>query len=255
MKKLSRSFIKIEDAPHLIAVLDLLDSMKYQRLEVPHNTKVIRIFPSGEYTGTPFSPVDEYKEIFLKDILAARDERVRAKLGKEFLNTETGEVSYFIGTPKGPQFVPVPEGADCAIQWHGCINFYKDDFSLFWHPTLENWKEPARSKELLRSKKTFWQRPTLPDDLPFIDDEPKSHHEKTGNIIHGQKVTEARDTINVDGYCYFIRPKPRQRVYAVMGDPVPVTTAEAFAEFAARLRVVFIELGKAAKLLRDEGKL
>lgn len=197
MKKLSRSFIKIENEHHLMAVLDFLDKMQYQRLYVPHDTKVIRILPSGEYTGTSFRPADDFKEIFLKDIISAWADR-----SKEFLNTETGEVSYFIGTPKGPQFVPVPEGADTVTKCKSHIIFWKEkDWSFdtkfdveFTHSSdgsmaldyyLDYWKS--------LDPKIIWQRPTLPDDLPFIDDEPPAH--------------------------FVVRPKPRQRVYATLRKP------------------------------------
>ena len=94
---------------------------------------------------------------------------------KELLNTETGEVRFFNCIPKGLQFIKVPDGVNVAYKnSRGGIIF-------------------LTGPDELSSLQMIWQRPTQPEELPFIDDEPPAYY---GNAI---------------------RPKPRQRAYALVG--------------------------------------
>lgn len=123
---------------------------------------------------------------------------------KEYLNTVTHEYKCFGGVPKGPDWIAIPEGAECAIQYtETLVTFYKDNLSLWAN---KNSKNEWRQCESTPNYDPVWQRPTLPEALPFIDDEPPAYY---GNAI---------------------RPKPRVRLMATLGDddciPVPKASAD-----------------------------
>lgn len=69
------------------------------------------------------------------------------------------------------------------------------------------------NKLTFTSHALVWQRPTLPEELPFIDDEPRT---ETVYITAVGKPEPLYLSIG-----YYIRPKPRKRMYAVLGEWSP----------------------------------
>lgn len=82
-----------------------------------------------------------------------------------------------------PWLIEVPEGAE-EFTAGGC--FYKDNRKHYWDSVRKRW---GKVWATVRTN-SVWQRPTLPEELPFIDDEPPAYF---GNAI---------------------RLKPRIRMYA-----------------------------------------
>ena len=68
--------------------------------------------------------------------------------------------------------IEVPEGADCARNTCGGLEFYKDNLNLFFSISGDCWKNTISSRGAL-SQNIVWQRHTQPEELPFMDDEPK----------------------------------------------------------------------------------
>lgn len=126
----------------------------------------------------------------------------------EYLDPSDWSLKFIRGTDDAApeNWILVPEGADTlagSADSEECRYFWNhvDDKIIGTGESLERypyWMDAKKStapswvKELdLPDIKILWQRHTLPDELPFIDDHPPAH--------------------------FVVRPKPRQRVYAVMG--------------------------------------
>lgn len=93
-------------------------------------------------------------------------------------------------------WIKVPEGADYLIDTGWSNHFYGDINGVWSWFNGDEWiKGRDKNKEILQRQPVIWTRATHPEELPFIDDEPKQYHDN-----------------------YHIRPKPRQRVYAVIGE-------------------------------------
>lgn len=96
---------------------------------------------------------------------------------KEYLvKTDSGIYLYTknVSDIAAERVIEVPEGADVFMTGfntdRGCA-FYKDGFNMVHG---DNWKwESCRKIDISNHAKTAWQRHTQPEELPFIDDEPK----------------------------------------------------------------------------------
>ena len=74
--------------------------------------------------------------------------------------------------------IEVPEGAEVAVYPHFSkgISFFKNNFRFAYADSSGEWKETEYCPENLKHWKSWrvaWQRHTQPEELPFIDDEPK----------------------------------------------------------------------------------
>lgn len=108
-----------------------------------------------------------------------------------------------------PWWIEVPEGAELYFSFTDqktFVKFCEDGWAIIrlggkWEPSYF-WKKDALINK--RQHRIIWQRANQPEELPFIDDEPPAH--------------------------FVVRPKPRERVYAVLGDDncirVPKLTAD-----------------------------
>lgn len=97
-------------------------------------------------------------------------------------------------------WIEVPEGAEIMIEQDSTkypVTFVKSegDCSYCWWNGKSKWVPIC--PDFIGYRKILWQRPTLPEALPFIDDEPPAYY---GNAI---------------------RPKPRVRLMATLGAQVP----------------------------------
>ena len=75
----------------------------------------------------------------------------------------------------------IPDGADCAIETDGGLEFYRDNLNLFFSISSSRWKNTISSRESLLQD-IVWRRPTKPEALPFIDDNPQSLNDQYAEI-------------------------------------------------------------------------
>ena len=91
---------------------------------------------------------------------------------KEYLVKENGKYVLCVGDVKPSGAIEVPKGADAARGLDGGIEFYKDDFNLYFDEIEMVWSETNLPQKTLL-KWVVWQRTTQPEELPSIDDKPK----------------------------------------------------------------------------------
>ena len=130
---------------------------------------------------------------------------------KEYLNKTTYEYKQAHSKPDG-EWVEIPEGAEITIKFnidddeHGVIfykndgkasasekNNFKWDYGSQWS-NAELLDENFADGDIDLSHKVLWQRPTQPEALPFIDDEPQSLNDQYAEI---EQVRQSlKDNIN-----------------------------------------------------------
>ena len=107
---------------------------------------------------------------------------------KEWLNAKTYEYKQAAFIPSG-DWIGIPEGAiEARINGSGGINFINEDDDYMNNATNGEWVATHRGMHDIAGHTIAWQRPTQPEDLPFIDDEPKSLNEQYAEI---EKVRQA----------------------------------------------------------------
>lgn len=199
--------IAITDTTHCRAVCDVLESLGYKSFTLQEfavsedGTTGIVAFADGTYTDTSSAPV--YGKITtLQDLLSMRDDLVRQKAEQRAVTEYLDPKDWSLKIVRADQsissdWIKVPEGAAVYAEHrnfserHFFSSTGKDrkiDWDGTWIPSRSQNGEP-----LDVNFKILWTRATHPEELPFIDDDPPAYY---GNAI---------------------RPKPRQRVYAVMG--------------------------------------
>lgn len=153
---------------------------------------------------------------------------------KEFLNPlTTGGYVLTKGEPLSANAIEVPEGADFYATGPIITCFYKNnEGTLNFFSTIGEW---FVSDLRMHNLTVLWQRHTHPEELPFIDDEPKfiafpsigqrdefiaKHIAPQIDDILNKKRSAIRAT---DGVCFselpahfVVRPKPRVRAYATL---------------------------------------
>lgn len=117
---------------------------------------------------------------------------------KEYLNTSTYEYKQAHSKPDG-DWVRIPDGAE-VLSTDGDGNglvFWKDGFNLvvgldeYWDEISQSFKDFF---PMYPRCKVLWQRPTQPEALPFIDDNPQSLNEQYAEIEEVRKAL--RDNVN-----------------------------------------------------------
>lgn len=89
---------------------------------------------------------------------------------KEYL-TKMKDGSYkLIPLKMGDDDIEIPEGATAARLCED-VEFYKNDFGVFFSRTSGNWLKTISSRSVLMEN-IVWQRAKQPEELPFVDDEP-----------------------------------------------------------------------------------
>ena len=89
---------------------------------------------------------------------------------KEWLNTKTYEYKQAACAPCSDDWVEVPKGMNFA---------YKDEFNVHF----------TKMEMGYRDSFVIWQRPTQPEELPFIDDEPRSLNDQYAEIEQVRQQT------------------------------------------------------------------
>jgi len=106
---------------------------------------------------------------------------------KEYLDANRN-YKFVLSDKKDDGFIEIPDGAEALIKYQGKGN---GNFIKFGHPSLvwmgESWSKVADgfhgAKDYINDgDKIVWQRATQPEELPFIDDEPKSLNDQYAEI-------------------------------------------------------------------------
>jgi len=88
---------------------------------------------------------------------------------KEYL-IKSGDGKYLLTHHDSIGAIEIPEGATAARLCDD-VEFYKNDFDMFFSCTSGNWLNTISPRGILM-KNIVWQRAQHPEELPFIDDEP-----------------------------------------------------------------------------------
>ena len=115
---------------------------------------------------------------------------------KEYLRKNSNGTYSYIGTVRPEHvsdfMIEIPKGATAARLCDD-VEFYKNDFGMFFSLTSGNWLNTISPRGVLM-KNILWQRAQHPEELPFIDDEP-SLNDQYAEI---EKVRQ--DIINSPGH-------------------------------------------------------
>ena len=117
---------------------------------------------------------------------------------KEFLNMKNGYTLEILpehaGDDKESGLIEVPEGAEAAVSYENLeyILFYKNKSKEYFNTDSKRWKESRRDH---KEGNLIWQRPTQPEELPFIDDEVNqpSHYTSHPSGIECIEITRHHD--------------------------------------------------------------
>lgn len=137
---------------------------------------------------------------------------------KEYLNTITYRTVRSPYIPERPDWIEVPEGAERYVKSKNMSGFVRHNQN--GEPSI--WLKDCGSWLLGKYEdgdEVLWQRPALPEALPFIDDEPIVEKVRFNSDVLSHKHSNAEPTYLSVGY--YIRPKPRKRMYAVLGEWSP----------------------------------
>ena len=87
-------------------------------------------------------------------------------------------------TPESATCLRIPDGADNAVLYKtGIIEFFKSDFRECYHGDRFKWFDCSKAPKFYTLGDVIWQRSTHPEELPFIDDEPK-HDDNVNHPSH-----------------------------------------------------------------------
>lgn len=114
------------------------------------------------------------------------------KTMQEYLNTETYEYKLAHKKPD-EEWVSIPEGAiEARLTPSGSINFINSDSDYMNRVTGGEWVSTHRFKHDDAGHKIIWQRPTQPEALPFIDDNPQSLNEQYAEIEQVRQAVKVK---------------------------------------------------------------
>ena len=122
---------------------------------------------------------------------------------KEFLNTKNGYTLEILpehaGDDKESGLIEVPDGAESALKFDSGISFYKDNGKKCFsglRPIRNVWEDCRIPFNVICDyAEIIWQRPTQPEELPFIDDEVNqpSHYTSHPSGIECIEITRHHD--------------------------------------------------------------
>lgn len=115
---------------------------------------------------------------------------------KEWLNAKTYEYKQATAACLvGRDWISIPDGAEFATLFGKFIAFWKHGAVFFIDSDVEwDFDYGMDCSEYMRllddcGAKVIWQRPTQPEDLPFIDDEPRSLNDQYAEIEQVRQQT------------------------------------------------------------------
>lgn len=130
---------------------------------------------------------------------------------KEFLNVKDGYKLVMLpehaGDDEKSGLIEVPDGAESALKFDSGISFYKDNGKKCFsglRPIKNVWEDCQIPFNVICDyAEIIWQRPTQPEELPFIDDEPKkhSHYFKDVSDLNEIDVYQVLRLFNVTDPC------------------------------------------------------
>ena len=124
---------------------------------------------------------------------------------KEWLNAKTYEYKQATAEQLiGRDWIDIPEGADKATVCGKFIAFWKCGAVFFIDSDVEwDFDYGMDCSEYMRllddcGAKVIWQRPTQPEPLPFIDDEPRSLNDQYAEIEQVRQAMKAKSGSDSD---------------------------------------------------------
>ena len=129
---------------------------------------------------------------------------------KEFLNMKNGYTLEILpehaGDDKESGLIEVPDGAESALKFDSGISFYKDNGKKCFsglRPIRNVWEDCRIPFNVICDyAEIIWQRPTQPEELPFIGDDKKhSHYFKDVSNIEFIDVYRVLDLFAVEHPC------------------------------------------------------
>lgn len=143
---------------------------------------------------------------------------------KEYL-IKSGDGKYLLTHHDSIGAIEIPEGATAARLCND-VEFYKNDFDMFFSRTSGNWLNTISPRGILM-KNIVWQRAQHPEELPFIDDEPKpSLNDQYAEI---EKVRQSHRTASVIADSALKHIRERAETYdQPTGERSAAKTAKAF---------------------------
>ena len=122
---------------------------------------------------------------------------------KEFLNMKNGYTLEILpehaGDDKESGLIEVPDGAESALKFDSGISFYKDNGKKCFsglRPIRNVWEDCQIPFNVICDyAEIIWQRPTQPEELPFIGDEVNqpSHYTSHPSGIECIEITRHHD--------------------------------------------------------------
>jgi len=144
------------------------------------------------------------------------------KTMKEYL-IKSSDGKYLLTHHDSIGAIEIPEGATAARLCDD-VEFYKNDFDMFFSCTSGNWLNTISPRGILM-KNIVWQRAQHPEELPFIDDEP-SLNDQYAEI---EKVRQSHRTASVIADSALKHIRERAETYdQPTGERSAAKTAKAF---------------------------
>ena len=107
---------------------------------------------------------------------------------KEYL-TKMKDGSYkLIPSKMGNDDIEIPEGATAARLCDD-VEFYKNDFGVFFSRTSGNWLNTISPRSVLM-KNIVWQRAKQREELPFVDDEMNKEWERVKSVQDNESIND-----------------------------------------------------------------
>jgi len=117
----------------------------------------------------------------LRDLVAAKTKRI-PYLVKTIDKWEEQQLTS--DTPESATCLRIPDGADNAFLYKtGIVEFFKSDFSECYHGDRFKWFDCSKAPKFYTLGSIIWKHQTHPEELPFIDDEPK-HDDNVNHPPH-----------------------------------------------------------------------
>ena len=160
----------------------ILEVTNEREAQEPHAKHWIEVPKGCDYLISVFGvnsfiDSDVFAKVKPKNVLWSR------KPMKEYLNKETyAYVKTHDLVSKDSNWIEIPEGAEIYLN-PSCnvYGFYKDNFKQVWCET--EWEDTVHNSanlQIWKNMPVLWQRHTLPEELPFIDDESSLGNSKIG---------------------------------------------------------------------------
>lgn len=116
----------------------------------------------------------------------------------EYLNIETYEYKQAHTKPDG-EWVEIPDGAvEARINGSGGVNFINENEDYMNNATRGEWVGTHRGKHDIAGHTVVWQRPTQPEALPFIDDNPQSMNDQYAEIEQVRQAIKVKSGSDSD---------------------------------------------------------